>query len=159
MNIREYPLAWRWTNPKYAEFPPDILAQISPLDSERAATVHDRWFPYFDRNGEVISRQFVQIDTCPTEGTWKGDGCSRDAPLIGQVTEWLRTREPDIGLPVTVSWLRDCAVRTTWEIFTQWWDDFCYASSDDVFIVPDVPRWLLAFHHEDWFSFCLEPSV
>jgi hypothetical protein len=42
--------------------------------------------------------------------------------------------------------------RTTWEVFTQWWDDFCCANFDDVLIVPDGPRWPFAFHHEDWLA-------
>ena len=32
------------------------------------------------------------------------------------------------------------------------WELFCYANSDDVLIVSDGPRWLLAFHHEDWLA-------
>ena len=159
MTIREHPLAWRWTDPKYVELPQEILAQISPLDASAAATVHDLWFPYFDKYGEVIPSRFARVEICPTEGTWKGNACSREAPLLGQVTDWLRSREPDITLPVTISWRRDCAVRTSWEIFTRWWDDFCYAISDDAFIVADLPRWFLAFHHEDWFSFCHGPSA
>jgi hypothetical protein len=159
MNIREHPLAWRWTDPKYVEFPAEILAQISPLDASAAAAVHDRWFPGFDKYGEIIPSRFGRVEICPTEGTWKDNSCSREATLIGRVTDWLRAREPNIALPVTISWRRDCAVRTTWQIFTQWWDDFCYASSDDAFIVPDTPRWFLAFHHEDWFTFCHDPSA
>jgi hypothetical protein len=159
MSIREHQLAWRWTDPKYAQLPSDILSQIVPLDPSIAAAVHDRWIPCFDRHGEVISGRLARIETCSTEGTWKGGACSRETPLVEQVADWLRIREPNLSLPVTISWQRDCAVRTSWEIFTRWWDDFCYASSDDAFIVPDSPRWLLAFHHEDWFSFCHEPAA
>lgn len=159
MTIREHPLAWRWTDPKYVEFSPDVLAQISPLDATAAVAVHDQWLPYFDRYGEVIPERFDRVETYPTEGTWKGNACRRETPLIVRVANWLLAQESDSTLPVTISWHRDCAVRTSWEIFTRRWDDFCYASSDDAMIVADAPRWLLAFHHEDRFSFCHGPSA
>ncbi len=159
MTIREHPLAWRWTDPKHVELPADILAQISPLDASMGAAAQDRWRPYFDKHGEVIANRFARVETCSTEGTWIGNACRRENPLLGHVTDWLRAREADLTLSVTISWRRNCAVHTNWGIFTQWWDDFCYPSSDDTFIVADVPRWLLAFHHEDWFSFCHEPSA
>lgn len=159
MSIREHPLAWRWTDPKHVKFAPDVLSQIAPLDAFTAAAVHDRWMPYFDRYGEVIREHFASIEVCSTEGTWKGDACSRQTLLIEQVADWLRIREPNLSLPVTISWQRDCAVRTTWGIFTRWWDDFCYPISDDAFIVADTPRWFLAFHHEDLFSFCHNPAA
>src|SRR5215470_2612239 len=108
MTIRDHPLAWRWTDPKYAEFPEEILAQISPLDVSAAATVHDRWFPYFDKFGEVITSRFARVEICRAEGTWNGDVFNRESPLLGRVTEWLRTREPDMALPITISWQRDC---------------------------------------------------
>jgi hypothetical protein len=127
---------------------------MQPLDPDEAATLHDRWLPMFDRCGEVIPDRFTQINVCPTEGTWHDDSCRREPPLIEQVTEWLREREPQLDLPVTVSWQRDQALRTRWETVTRWWDDFFYPGSDDAIVVPDSPRWLLAFHHEDWFSFC-----
>ena len=153
MNIREHPLAWRWIDPKHVEFPSNVLAQITPLDPAAAAAVHDRWLPRFDRFGEIIPDQFSLVETCLTEGSWSGNVCGRDTSLIEQVTVWLRQREPDLELGITVCWSRDCAIRTTWGIFTQRWDDFCYAASDDAFVVADDPRWFLAFHHEDWFSF------
>jgi hypothetical protein len=67
MTIQEHRLAWRWTDPKYAEFPPDILAQIHPLEPEAAALVHDRWSRCF-RKRELISEQFLFRETCNTEG-------------------------------------------------------------------------------------------
>jgi hypothetical protein len=158
MTIHNFPLAWRWTDPKYVELPADVLAGMLPLDPDGAAALHDRWLPVFDRYGEVIPDRFSQIEVCPTEGTWHGDACRREPPLLEQVSGWLREREPRLDLPVTVSWQREQSLRTTWDTVTRWWDDFFYPGSDDAFVVPDPPRWLLAFHHEDWFSFCRAPK-
>jgi hypothetical protein len=41
-HIREHPLAWRWTDPKYAELPSNVLAQITPIDASAAAGVYLR---------------------------------------------------------------------------------------------------------------------
>jgi len=154
MGIRDFELAWRWTDPKYVELPPDILDRISALGTESAAAVHDRWFPCFDKHGQIIPSKFSRVERCRTEGTSHGDSCRRESPLIQQVADWLRTQETNCDLSVVVSWRRDCAVQTTWEIFSLWWDDFCYGGSDDVLIVPESSNWMLAFDHEDEFSFC-----
>jgi len=61
MNIREHPLAWRWTDPQYVEFPPDILAQISPVDTATAAAVHEKWLPYFDKYGDVVPNRCEDV--------------------------------------------------------------------------------------------------
>lgn len=158
MTIHDFPLAWRWTDPKYVKLPANVLAQITPLEIHAAKTTHDQWLPFFDKSGQVIRSRFSNVEICHTEGNWRGDACRREPPLIANVADWLRTRERDSDLFVIISWRPECAVRTTWGIFTQWWDDFCYAGSDDAFIVPDSSRWFLAFHHEDWFSFCREPD-
>jgi hypothetical protein len=158
MTIQEHPLAWRWTDPKYAEFPPDILAQIHPLEPKTAALVHDRWSCCFRKRG-IISEQFLFRETCNTEGNLNDDVSGQDTSSSEKVTAWLRSREPNIALPVTISWQRDCAVRTAWGILTQRWDDFFYPSSDNAFIVPDELNWLLAFDHEGSFDFFEKASL
>src|SRR3712207_6991725 len=46
---------------------------------------------------------------------------------------------------VIVRWDESTAVRTTWEVFTRYWDDFCYPLSDDVAVFPDSGAWLLLY--------------
>lgn len=157
MSVETFPLAWRWTDAKHALLPAEVLASIQPLDPTAARSIHDRWIGVFDDYGEVMPDHFTQVEKRSTEGTWRGDACRRDPPLLEQVSGWLKQRESDRSLGVTVSWTHEWAVHTTWEIFTSWWDDFCYPGSDDAFVVPDDARWLLAFHHEDQFTFCHKP--
>ena len=77
---------------------------------------------------------------------------SADVP-VADVCSWLPARSSDLTASVTLSWQRDTALRTTWELFTARWDDFCYPSSDDVFVSPESGRWVLLYHHWGQFHF------
>ena len=73
---------------------------------------------------------------------------SADVPnAVGRC--WLRDQQPELSAQAFVSWRGDAAIRTTWEIFTAHWDDFCYPSSDDVVVWPESERWALFYFHED----------
>ncbi len=157
MSIHTFPLAWRWTDPRHALLPPEALVRINALDAAAATSVRNRWLPCFDSRGEAIPGRFARIEKRRTDRIWNGDVDQGESALIVEVGAWLRDCEPDLAVPVTVSWSHDLAVRTTWEVFTQWWNDFCYPSSDDALVVPEKWPWLLAFHHEEWFSFCYGP--
>ncbi len=60
---------------------------------------------------------------------------------------------------VTVAWSPECALRTSWEIFTDYWSDFCYPSSDHVAVLPESDRWALFYDHEEQFEFVPRPSA
>jgi hypothetical protein len=159
MDIRSFSLAWRWTDAKHAELPAEVLSQMVPLDATEAREIHDRWIRCFEDFGDVFQNRFASVEICPTEGTWHGDVCGREQPLKEVVRNWLREREQRLDIPVIISWEMELAISTSWGIFTEWWDDFCYPASDDAFVVPDGEKWFLAFHHEDWFTFCREPRA
>jgi hypothetical protein len=82
MNIREPLYAWRWTDPRMLNSHGKFSLKLSPLDTGTAAALHDRWIQYFDKHGELIPSRFECIETCPMEGTVKGDACSREMPLM-----------------------------------------------------------------------------
>ncbi len=67
--------------------------------------------------------------------------------------DWLREQHGDLRDSVIIAWSSDCALRTTWEIFTDYWSDFCYPASDDVAGWPESERWVLFYHHEEQFEF------
>jgi hypothetical protein len=66
---------------------------------------------------------------------------------------WLLARQPNKESSVILSWQPDTALKTTWGIFTDYWDDFCYGASDDLSVWPEDADWALLFHHEDEFHF------
>lgn len=127
MTIQEFPLAWRWTQPSHAVLPDDVLANIRPLSQAEAADIHAR------------SSQQTRVS----------HHCRAD----NNARSWLRTVQPDLSAAVFVSWSEELAVETTWEIFTEYWDDFCYPSSDDVTVLPVNGSWHLTYHHYEEFDF------
>lgn len=40
-----------------------------------------------------------------------------------------------------------------WGTFVSFWDDFCYAGSDDVTILPLREHWTLCYDHDEQFRF------
>lgn len=57
------------------------------------------------------------------------------------------------GEQVSVVWDRKTAISLPWEAFVAYWDDFCYPSSDDVFVFPENSQRLLAWSHDAVFEF------
>ncbi len=129
MSIQEFPLAWRWTQASHAVLPTEVLAQIHPLSASEASQLRSR-----------CSRERASVASCST------------ADSAG-VSEWLRRVQPDLRARVYVAWSDELAVETSWEIFTEHWDDFCYPSSDDVTVAPVVGTWQLVYHHYEQFDF------
>ena len=140
MTIREHPLAWRWTNPKFALLPEIILGQMHPIDPNEAALLCTHSLTFADRDG--LSSDVFTITNLEAEGLSKESGCC-----------WFRARQHNLSELVTLSWNQQTAIQTTWEVFTSYWDDFCYPSSDDVSIWPGSERWALLYHHYHRFEF------
>ena len=111
MTIQEFPLAWRWTKVTHAILPSDVLARIRPLSPEEAAQIYK-------------------------PGNLRNDKTATFCPADYSVRNWLRHIQPDSQAAIFISWGRDLAVETNWEIFTEYWDDFFYPSSDDVTVIP-----------------------
>jgi hypothetical protein len=140
MTIREHPLAWRWTDPKYALLPDSTLAQMQPIEPEEAARLCTHSLTLAGENG-LAPNVFTITSVC-AEGFSQEAGC-----------RWLRECQPDLSVHVVISWDQDTAIRTTWEVFTAHWDDFCYPSSDDVVVWSESDTWAILYHHEHEFQF------
>ena len=133
-------LAWRWTQPSHNVLPPEVMAQITPLAAAIAP-------PGVTERGELERPLFDAVH-----------GASADVPC-DEGTEWLRQLPVALSEQVIVRWDTPTAVRTTWEIFTAYWDDFCYASSDDVEVFPESGEWLLLYHHWEEFKWGRRPPA
>ena len=136
--ITDFPLIWRWTSPTHALFSASELALLHPCSPAEAAYIYDG-LPFklvvgFD------PRQFGSL-SLPTGDLSVAEGCA-----------WLRARAGHLAEPVTVSWDRDTALHTTWELFTARWDDFCYPF-DRVVVLPASGMWRLLYHHSEAFYF------
>jgi len=127
-----FELAWRWTNPSHNVLPPEVMAQIVPLDEATVPsglTVRDQ----LDR------AQLTDIRSTTTHDT-------------DEARRWLRELPVASDEKIVVRWGQRLAVQTTWEIFTRYWHDFCYPSSDDVDVFPPTSAWILLYHHWELFE-------
>src|SRR4051812_23197726 len=102
MTIREHPLAWRWTNSEHSVLPDTVLSELQPLGTREARLAFER-ARSFQRDSGITHSADVSDD----------EGCA-----------WLRARHGGLSDIVTISWSPDCALRTTWQIFTDHWSDF-----------------------------------
>ncbi|MBI1176199.1 hypothetical protein GC207_02030 [bacterium] len=134
MTIQEFPLAWRWTDARYAVFPPDVLAQLCPCSLEEASRLFEL--------AVALSRS-----EDPAAQRFNAEGAPE------QVSAWLQARQPRLQEEVFVCWSADTALRLPWTTFVQRWDDFCYPSSDDVTVFPQHGNWMLLYHHWEEFEF------
>lgn len=134
MPIHEFPLAWRWTDPRFAVFPPDVLAGLHPCSPEEASRLF--------RQASALSGFTAAIARRMNAG-----GAS------DQVSAWLRQQRPSSAEEVFVCWSGDTALRVRWSTFVERWDDFCYPSSDDVAVLPCGGSWMLMYHHWEEFEF------
>ena len=134
MIIQEFPLVWRWTDARYAVFPPEVLDQLRPCSPNDASRLFER--------AVALSR--------PDDPTSRRT--SAEAPKE-QLSDWLQAQQPSLSEEVVVSWSADTALRTLWSTFIERWDDFCYPSSDDVTVLPQNGSWILMYHHWHEFEF------
>jgi hypothetical protein len=144
MTAQEFPLAWRWTQSEHGIMPPHILARIVPLEASEAAQINERSLTFYQESRTLSPSVFGAI-------------VSQRADIpVDEARAWLLEQQPS-DLSVFVSWQHDLAVRTTWRVFVDYWDSFCYPSSDDVAVWPESEEWVLAYHHYELFEFGKKP--
>lgn len=129
-DISAFPLIWRWTSPHNPSFPAALLQQIRPLKRETVINLH--LFAIDETEFNNIT-QFPAVDR-------------------RQAQRQFLLRVPDYTGTVIVSW-GQLAVLLPWQVFCDFWDDFCYPSSDDTVIVPLDRKWVLQYSHGELFEF------
>jgi hypothetical protein len=134
MDIEEHPLAWRWTSSTHAALPSDVLSSMRALSSERAALLTKHGLEALNRGSRNPSLRYRTEDVESTR-KWlsKVPGVSHDAF-------------------VEVIWSDSIGIALPWNAFVRYWDDFCYPSSDDIFILSDNPSVMLAYFHTEEFE-------
>jgi len=144
--IDEFPLKWRWTEKKYCLLSEEELSQITPLASLSAKEVWETSLTFTsDRNDFSPNYNlFTKIE-------------SIDATNVVGVRQWLKGKIPNCE--IIVSWQPSIAVLTNAELFIKYWDEFCYASSDDVSIWQKNESWVIHYHHDEVFWYGSSVSV
>jgi hypothetical protein len=129
--LDDFPLLWRWSRAGTREIPARALGTIRPLSKAKAEEI-----------APEALRLALPRPTSELE--------------LSIATDWddsepVRSRLS--GLPVSpdtvviVSWNASTAALTVWSSFVQFWDDFCYPSSDDVTVWAPGEPWCLNYRH------------
>ena len=136
-DIHKFPLAWRWTNPKYTVFPGFILNQLIPLDKNAASEIDSKVRVFF--NGPKLKRNLLH--------SWQRHDAENPCSSF---LEGLAIRGDS---SIFLSWDIYTALKTNWSVFKNHWNDFCYPASDDLAIYAVDGSWLLAYFHYEIFEF------
>lgn len=117
---------------------------MHPVEVDEAAVMYARSLALIKRDGSCSDFEIVQLNV--------------EDSIESAATHWLRQHQPNFSTSVILSWDKDIALRTTWGIFTSYWDDFCYPMSDDLVVWPEDEKWVLLYHHEERFYFGTRPA-
>lgn len=134
MGIEEFPLAWRWTQSSHAVLPADVLASLAPLQSQAADRLYRQGEDVFRRHAAAVVSHNASEDPETTRA-------------------WLKALAIASHAQVFVAWDRKTGIALPWQTFVAYWDDFCYPSSDDVFVFPAQGAGALAWSHHEVFEF------
>ena len=138
--LDEFPLKWRWTDSRWNELRADALHGIRPFTESKARELSQYSLTFSDAYG-LSESQFENI--------------SRVEAMAGSpgVREWLSACHAEPDQWVVVSWDHRHAVLVRWNMFCEYWDDFCYPASDDVTVWPPCEEWALVYLHHGEFVF------
>lgn len=139
-SLDEFPLKWRWTEPRWNVLPADALKAIRPFSDEKARELLQDSLAFSNEAG-LIESNFDSLSSivAPTDSM--------------EVRQWLLERSTDKHQKVIVSWDHNHAALVRWDVFCEYWDDFCYPASDCVTVWPLYEEWALIYLKHEEFIF------
>lgn len=138
--LNEFNLKWRWTDSRWNKLPANALNSIQPLTESKAHELCQHLLAFENQSG-LIESLFESIARINTSGD------------ESEIRQWLINRSSDPNQSVVVSRDNRLAAQVKWEVFCEYWDDFCYPASDDVAIFPLSEEWMLSYSHDEYFMF------
>lgn len=144
-SLESFPLKWRWTDSRWNKLPDDALNSIQPLAETKARELCQYSLRFCD-NSSLLKSSFEHIEQV--------DASAEES----EIQHWLLARSSNLNETVIVSWDNSLAALVKWKVFCEYWDDFCYPSSDDVAIFPFSEEWMLFYSHSEYFVFGKKPK-
>ncbi len=139
MNLRQHKLAWRWTDSRYAVLPEHVLNRLLPVNEAEAQLLHQHAMAHLGK--DALSPEFTSVSV----------GTVRFSSEEG--ARWLTQQNPLSDTDVVLSWDSTTAIKMSWKLFVEYWQEFCYPVSDDLVVLPALENWVLLYHHEEEFHF------
>ena len=142
--MSEFPLKWRFTDPKYRVLPQDHLAQVRPLDIVSSKKLW-RYILESDLHADDPFKQdfFKNVESIPIADSHGNN--EEDS----RVRKWLYRCALPFDKRVLLCWQPDLAVETTWKMVMKYWSDFYYPISDDLTVCDKSLQSVLLFHHAE----------
>ena len=140
-SIDSFPIKWRWTDSRWNKLPDNVLNKIQPLVENKAHELFQH------------SKQFYDFETGLAESLFERLKQINASGEIGEVQRWLLACSSNSNQTVIISWDNRLAVLVEWKVFCEYWNDFCYPTSDDVAVFPFSEEWTLLYSHEEYFIF------
>ena len=140
----QFPLKWRFTDPRYDVLPPIHLAEVKPLAPAEARRLWD-----------LILQADLHRAVPFTEGYFRSVVSTRIGDAHGndvedrRVRKWLYQRGIPFRQRVWLSYEPEWAIETTWKLLVKYWTAFYYPISDDLTVIDGAFTWALLFYHEE----------
>jgi hypothetical protein len=142
-DMQDFPLKWRFTDPKFRVLPAKHLLQVRVLDVPSAR----RLSRFISDSGLHSEDPFQPNFFRLVESTEIGDSHGNDAE-DSRIRKWLYRCALPFDQTVLLQWQPEWAVETTWKLLVKYWSDFYYPISDDLTVCDFSLQWALLFHHE-----------
>lgn len=144
--LDDFSLLWRWTRHGAEQIATHRFPHLRAFAGARAATLHTEAVALAQQRavGELELNIIVEAD---------------EPENVQAVRQRLLGLIDTPEMTVVVSWDAQTAALTTWQYFAQYWDDFCYPSSDDVTVWAPGERWVLNYRHFQALEFCRDADA
>ena len=139
--MANFGLAWRWTDERWNLLPEDDLLAIRPFKKEAAGKLNEYSLELLEKVTKAEGPYALVLSV----------ECGDDAAEV-DVSETLQKHLVNCDQNVYVSWDPGYAVKCRLDVFCNYWDDFCYPSSDDVVVWPASETWVLMYRHYETFQ-------
>ena len=140
----QFPLKWRFTDPRYDVLPPIHLAQVKPLAPPDARRLWDMILQaQLHRAIPFTEGYFRSVVSTRTERAHGDEAEAR------RVRKWLFQRGVPFRQRVWLSYQPEWAIETTWKLLVKYWTAFYYPISDDLTVIDGSFNWALLFFHEE----------
>lgn len=141
--MADFPLKWRFTDPKYSVLPAAHLEQVRPLDTISAKRV-SRFVSESGLHDEIPFRASIFQHV---ESTKIGDSHGNEEE-DDRIRKWLYRCAIPFDRKIFLIWQPEWVVETTWKMLVKYWTDFYYPISDDLTVCDESLQWALLFFHE-----------
>jgi len=138
--FEDFELKWRFTEERYNLLPEEDLSLIHSL-SKIKADYFNKYSHKYLGNACLLKSEFSKIESLKIS----------DDHEVARA--WLRAKQIDPGTEVLVSWDNSSCVVTEWQVFCNYWDDFCYPGSDVILVWSIAEHWFVYYCHHDIFEF------